>query len=498
MDFLDPKKQKARTIRLFTGYILVAIALILTTIILLYQAYGFGVDRNGNVIQNGLVFMSSTPNPAQIYMNGDKYKSDTNVRMLLNSGQYTFELKRDGYRDWKRAVTVEGGSVEHYDYPFLFPSKLQASVVKAYGQTPGIATQSPDRKWLLVQPSLATVQTFDLYDLSKRDDLAAKTITLPTDILTAAEGSQTWQVVQWSNNNRHVVMKHVFSKDGQSASEYILLDREDPTASVNLTKQWGTNPSLVTLRDKKYDQFYLFDQAAGTVMTASIKEPTPKPYLTNILSFKSYGENVMVYVTNKDTPADKVSVVWKDGTNKPVTIRTLPANTEYAVDLTKYDGEWFVVAAAASDGRAYVYKEPVAMVEKQEIAVPIRVLKVAGVNTVTFSDNARFIMAENGSAFAVYDAENDRGYTYNTKKTLDAPQVRAEWMDGHRIMYTSGGKLVVFDFDGSNMQTLMPNNPAYEPAFDRDYEYVFDMAPNTTTPAQTDLFKTPLRTPNDL
>ena len=131
MDFLDPKKQRAHTIRIMVGYVLIAIALILTTTILIYQAYGFGVDRNGKVIQNGLVFVSSTPNPATIYVNGKKNDNQTNARLLLSSGQDTFSLQRDGYREWKRAVSVEGSSVERFDYPFLFPKTLQTSGVFA-------------------------------------------------------------------------------------------------------------------------------------------------------------------------------------------------------------------------------------------------------------------------------------------------------------------------------------------------------------------------------
>ena len=63
MEYLDPKKHKAHLIRLAVGYLLIGIALILTTVILLYRAYGFGL-KNGEVIQNGLIFVSSRPNPA--------------------------------------------------------------------------------------------------------------------------------------------------------------------------------------------------------------------------------------------------------------------------------------------------------------------------------------------------------------------------------------------------------------------------------------------------
>ena len=106
MEFLDPKKQRMHTIRLLIGYVLIAIALILTTVILLYQAYGFGVDRHGQVIQNGLVFVASTPGSANVMVNG-QLRDTTNTRFNLPAGHYTFEVTRDGYRNWKRAVTVE-------------------------------------------------------------------------------------------------------------------------------------------------------------------------------------------------------------------------------------------------------------------------------------------------------------------------------------------------------------------------------------------------------
>lgn len=498
MDFLDPKKQRAHSIRIMVGYVLIGIALILTTIILLYQAYGFGVDKNGKVIQNGLVFISSTPSPAHIFINGKQNKDDTNVRLLLSSGQYTLELHRDGYRNWKRAVTVEGGSVERFDYPFLFPSKLQPSTLKTYAKTPSLVTESPDRHWLISQ-STADTGEFDLYDLSKPKELTktAKTITLPETAFTKTqEGSaQAWELTQWSTDNRHVVLKHTFQKNGQPAYEYVLLDHEDVTKSVNLTDSWGVNPTSIELRDQAYDQYYLYNQAAGTLMTASLKEPTPKAYLSNVLSYKSYGDDIMLYATTQGAETGKVNVVYRQGTESHI-IRSLPAGSpSYVVNLTKYSGDWYIAAGAASEGKVYVYKNPLDMLSTQKITVPVRVLKVPDVNYIAFSSNARFIMAEHGSSFAVYDAENDKGYAYTLKTPLDAPQVHASWMDGHRIILTSAGAITAFDFDGTNRQSLIADNSAFIPLFDRDYDYMYSLS---TSSDQSVLQKTPLRTPNDL
>ncbi len=71
MDFLDPKKKRANTIRLYLGYLLVGIAIAIGSYIIYYQSYGYGYNtKTREVIQNGLVFVSARPEAADIYLNG--------------------------------------------------------------------------------------------------------------------------------------------------------------------------------------------------------------------------------------------------------------------------------------------------------------------------------------------------------------------------------------------------------------------------------------------
>lgn len=501
MDFLDPKKQKAHKIRLIVGYVLIGIALALTTVILLYKAYGFDFDRQGRVIQNGLVFMSSTPNPANIYINGEKYKDDTNVRLSLPSGQYTFELRKTGYTPWKRAITVEGGSVRRFDYPFLIPSDLKTTTVRDYATMPRIVTQSPDRRWLMTQNGDAATR-FVVFDLNNPDD-EPKDIVLPDNAATVGDGGSEvkWDMVQWSSDNRHVIMKHSFQKDGQTAFEYILVDRQESAESKNLTKLWGVNPTAVQLQDRAYDKYYLYDATAKTLSTATIKEPQPKAYAQEVLGFKSYGDAIVVYATTKGQKEGEVAVLWQDG-DKKHTIKTFSAPTTagatFLVDITKYDGDWYVATGSSAEGKVYVYRNPVAMLDESDITVPVHILKVAGANYIEFSSNARFIMAQNASKFAVYDAEYDKGYSFDTKKPLDAPQAHASWMDGHRILYVSQGNVEITDFDNANHETLVADMPAVLPVFDRDYENMYTLAGRDNAQTPFVLNKTALRIPADL
>jgi hypothetical protein len=503
MEFLDPKKQRSHTIRILIGYVLIAIALVLATTILIYQANGFGY-KNGQVIQNGLVFMSSLPDAADIYVNGQKIEEQTGSRLRVPAGQYVFELKRPSYRSWQRAINVEGGVVVRFDYPFLVPEKLTTNTVKKYDAQPNLTLQSPDHRWLLVSRPEA-FGSFDQFDLDDPEKVASPALLqLPAEAWDDAGSAHKWELVEWSRDNRHVMLKHLYGTDFKQ-SEYVLVDRQDSAKSVNLTQTLGINPTTIVLRDKTYDQYFIFDANAGNIFTASLKKPTPQIYLEHVLAFKSHGDDRLLYATARDASAGKVLIKEKDG-DTIRTLKSVPAGTTYLLDFARYKGNWYVVIGAKSDNRTYVYKNPLEALNRNPDLplVPVQILKTVDPNYLSFSANARFSMVENGSQMAVYDAETDRGYKYDLKLPVDSSSGHAAWMDGHRMSITSGGKLVIFEFDNANQEQLQAMNGAYEPAFDRDYRYVYGLVPQTTKAAdgkettQFLLTRTALRTAADL
>ncbi|HSX08140.1 MAG TPA: PEGA domain-containing protein [Candidatus Saccharimonadales bacterium] len=503
MDFLDPKKQKMHRIRLVIGYVLIAVALGIATTILLYEAYGFGIDKNGNVIQNGLVFLSSQPNPATISVNGVASKTQTNSRLQLPAGQYTIRLDRTGYRTWQREVTVAGGDVQHFDYPFLFPSQLTATSLKQYQSAPSLISETPDRHWAIVQDS-TTMNDFELYDLTK-PKVAPTALSLPKGMLAEGDG-QSLKEVEWSTDNQHLLLKHAYQKSGAAQSEYIMLDRTDPTQSFNLTKALGTNPDLVELRNKAYDQYWLYNQPAETLSTATLKVPTPVLYADHVLNFKPYSSDMVLYASDQATVAGKIGIRLRQGSSTYNIRDVTPSTSPYLIDLAQYSGDWYVLAGSSADGKVYIYKNPVDQAQNQPNVLPtgLRVLKLANPTYAAFSANTQYIMAEGGTAFSVYDIFNEHQYSYNTKLPLDAPQSHAVWMDAARLTYVSGGKQIVLDYDGTNQQTLEDDAATYAPLFDRDYKYVYTLvaqpaAATAGKPASTSYHfnETPLRTAQD-
>lgn len=495
MDYLDPKKQFRHNIMLMVGYVLVGIAIVIGTLVLLYQAYGFGLGKNGTVIQNGLFFFSSQPHPANIYVNGTLEPVRTNTRLSLPAGIYSVTLRRDGYRDWQRIINLVGGSVEHFDYPLLIPKALQTQTAKTYDSAPGMTTQSPDRRWLVVQKPGAAITDFEVYDL-KNPSKAPVALTLPNNVLTQSSGAQSWQLISWADDNRHILLQHIY--DGKS--EFILADRTDPAGSRNLDSALSLPAGVkaLTLSNRKYDKYYVYD-SQDRLYTASLGAPSLQPYLEHVLAYQSYQDNTMLYVTDQGAPAGKVLLDMKVG-DQVWTLRKFPAHSRYLLDLTGYSGSLYVVAGAASDNKVYIYEDPVGQLQNNpgRAPVPVQVLHVNDPNYVSFSDNAQFIVVEHSTEFGVYDIENEQAYHYLSLHALDKPQVHASWMDGDRLTYVSAGKMLIFDYDDSNRQVLMNASGAYLPAFTPDFKSVYTIAPSGSGKSlRSDLDRTWLLTPAD-
>ncbi len=491
MDFLDPKKKRAHNIRLYVGYVLMTIALGIGSFILLMQAYGYDVNRKtGGIIQNGMVFVDAHPEQARVFVNGQQ-ETETSARLMLPEGKYTIKMTRDGYRSWERTFALLGSKIERLDYAFLFPDKLEPEDVQLYAKTPVFSAQSPDRRWLLtLQPG--NLNSFDVVDLGDENN-ATKTINLPTALLTTAKGNQSYELVEWSTDNRHVLLRHIY----QGGDEFVVIDHEEPELSYNVNKTFNFAPAKVALRDKKFDKLHLLEKPGGSLYFGDVAAKTRTVVATSVRAFKSYGDDVLLYVSDDPTNPQRVNAqVLRGKTTYPV--RSLPVGKGYLVDISKYKGHWYLAVATEAEKQAYIYKDVFDKPNDDQASLPgpVAALRLnAAPQHVSFSANTRFIGLQSGSEFAVYDAEHDRQYRYDTKLKLTAGY-EALWMDGHRYMVVSEGKLHVFDYDGVNHQELVGSQYG-RVFFDRDYDNLYSVGASALVKDRSALVKTPMRIATD-
>ncbi len=489
MDFIDPKQRRSHIIRLFAGYFLVAILIIFASVVLLYQSYGYDLDRKtGLVIQNGLLFISSKPVSANIYLNGQLMKSSTDTRLTVPEKSYSIELLSDGYRPWFRTVDLTGGSIERITYPLLIPNKLTTTITQTVTTGSSFTTQSLDKHWLVLQKSSA------LYDLQIVDLNNAKPnsalLTLPTDIFTSTSEKESLTAVAWASDNKHFLLRH----DYGSKYEYVMVDRETPTLSLNISKLVLLPGATMTLIDHKFDKLAVYDVVSHGLYSYDAKAKQLSLTLQNVLDYKTYGDQSVLYSTDNGQVGGKVYVRLWDGTVSNI-LQIFDAESVLKLDVAQLGGDYyFVVVNSKLLGRAYIYKNPQVAVKQggYKSIVPVGVLRLDDIKYLSFSDGIRFIAAQNGSKFAIYDIENDRYYSYVSKLKLTEGQ-KAVWVDGFRLSIASGGSTSIFDFDGSNVQTLAPAYDNSSSNFVKDYSSYYSLSPSTTAPGQTVLTKTSLR-----
>ncbi len=472
MDYLDPRKRRAYHIRLIVGYVLVAIVIGLGTVIIVYGANGYGINtKTGQIVQNGLLFVDSNPGGAEIYLNGTDRQTATSARLILPAGNYTLTLKKTGYRDWSRQFVLSEQSVARYVYPFLFPVKPVVTNLKTYTSSPGLITQSPNQQWLLVENDQASTQApvFDEYDTTTLDQTTPviQQIGLPASLLTNFSASSKLTEIEWSTDNNNLLMQHTY----EGGSEFIVFNRAHPDQSFNVNKIFGISPTQVNLFNKKADQLYIYDQDSGTLQLGDTTAKTLAPaILKQVLAYKPYGTNLITYVTDSGEPSGTVAArIWNNGSSYK--LNEFSAGSTYLIDAAQFQGDFYYAAASNTTDRINIYKNPLDDLKNASVgkALPKLALSISGAQKIGFSKNTRFIGAENGQRFAVYDFETQNLYQYPLADPLVANMV---WMDGHRFIGESAGKAFVMDYDGINKQILTDTNEPEGGLFSADYHHL--------------------------
>lgn len=490
MDFLDPKKKRSHQIRLVIGYVLMAVALGIATLILVFATSGYDLDpKTGDIVQNGLVFVDARPERAKVFLDG-KDKGQTDLRLVIPAGKHNLELKRPGYRTWQRQFEAEGSTVKRFAYPFLFPEKLVTKDIEIYGTAPGLSTSSPDRRWLLVQQP-NSITNFEVIDLNTKTN-SITTISLPSDLLNPQGAAHSLEFIEWSSDNRRVLIKHKF----ESGHEFVIIDRETPSESLNINKLFQVPITNMTLRDKKFDEYYLHEAAGGILRRADARSKQATTILTEVINFKPHGADLILYISDEKTESGRVTAkIWDN--QKIYALRQIPVSKNYLIDIARFDNKWLLAAGGDSEQKVYIYRDPFETLKRKpaKTALPKSVLRVPGAQFVSFSTNARFISVQGGSQFAVYDAENSEQFHYDTKLPIAINQ-KAVWMDGHRLSLISNNKAVIFDFDGANQQILADANPAHQIFYDRDYTSMFTIATSRQVALKPALIRTELKVLN--
>lgn len=97
-------------LRIFFFLLTLFVVGIVSFLVLLYaKGYRFN-NKSQSLEPHGLLVMKSDPDGAQIIVDGET-KGVTNTNLSLISGSYDITIKRDGFQDWNKRLTITEGEV---------------------------------------------------------------------------------------------------------------------------------------------------------------------------------------------------------------------------------------------------------------------------------------------------------------------------------------------------------------------------------------------------
>lgn len=464
MDYLDPEKKRIHRRRIAIGYILIGLIISAVTLIVLLAGYGYGIDsKTGEFVQNGIMFVDTRHEAAQVSLNGENY-GQTDLRLVLREGDYSLVATRDGYRDWTRDVSIQGGSLRKLTYGLLVPEVLQTESQFTLEELPTKAIQSIDKDRVYA------------WDSSQNDVLVAVDLTQePATFERISLAGLIQSVVEQPTQTP--VISDITFVDFDSTDERVLaeveisgkvyawlIDTGSIEESVNITNAlpsaFRNDDIEVTMIDRNASRYYIFDKTAGEVYESELRNNSLSlvsiPDVdSNILEFVGFGVDWSLFVTESDGDEGLVDVYFRDN-EETVLIKQMKTSDEYFLSLSNNGGKPFIGVSATSETAAFVYVDPIEYLRRNtgsSIPAPATILGVQNLLGISTSNDASVVMAFNESRVATYDFFSEDTHYKDLDHTLSAKE-QLKWIDGQHYSYVVDGTVWMVDYDGSNQQQL--------------------------------------------
>jgi hypothetical protein len=475
MDYLDPKKKQRHKIQLFIGYGLFAIAIGIATLVLVYLANGYYVDRGtGQIIQNGLVYVDSKPGGASVYLNNVKQRGVTDARLVLPAGDYDISLGKGGYREWRRSLALEGGTLRELTYARLIPNELETERAVNLRANPVTALQSINKRWIALgyadNPLL-----LDIFDTENPQNQPLA-LQLPPELVENTAGQL--EIIEWAGDNKTFIAKYITD----NSTVHLLIDRENPELARNMNTIFNNRSYQISFRDRNKNEYFVYQPATQSLFTASLDSGVSStPFAVRVQEYKTFENDWLLYITNS-TEEGMVEARFRRGDND-VLLKNLKVADNYLLQLAKLENDPIMGIASTVENRATVYRDPLGYLEQNpQASIPLAttVLRVSEPIDLRISSDSSMILAYGLENFASHEFEADRTYIFNVEVPID-PIQELRWVDGQHFLFSSGGIQMMMDFDGSNMYDLVASEVKLGSFYNEEIDNMFTFA--LATPA---------------
>lgn len=452
-------------------YSLMTIAVVTIVMLLMLVVLGYQFnERDGRLEQGGLLQFASVPTGAAVTLDNNRLGPRTNSKSNVDVGSHSVSFDRSGYRTWKKTIDIKAGQIGWLSYARMIPSQITPKVVRPFTTLSG-ALASPQHNYMLLHEA-ADQPAFVLANI-QGDTVQYTTLTLPTSSYTVPTEGKThsFTLESWSENEAAVLVRHTYDDD---KIEWLLLDRDAPDKSINISTTFGVAPSKLQFAGK--GDRLLFVQTDDIVRRINLDEQTlSRPLATKVTYFTGYDDKTIAYATSANDKQQRTVGYAAIDVETPITLATFADDSKpLYITMSTYFNQRYVVVLHGTSLTVEAGNLPTK--DSKGTLKRIATATVAdGAADVSLEHNSRFAIMRLPDGFATYDIELDK---YDeTKWALPSIGVRPlTWLDQYMLWSDNGGQLRLYEFDGANQQNIMPVAEGFAVSVSPNDKFIYGIA----------------------
>lgn len=460
------KSPRKRKLALFFTYgvMTTAVAVISAVCILLVLGYRFDL-KSGDVEQGALLQLRSFPQGASITLDNETLSFVTPGKRNVDAGKHTVTMKLKGYRPWEKTINVKPSELRWLNYARLIPETVKTTAEKEF-PTLSAALPSPDRKWMIVQPSAEKPELI-LIDIRDENTPVYSQLTLPAGSYSEKPGHpHQFSLVEWDFGSKYILLKHSTG----DVTEYVRINRSDADDTVNISSKLGVTPQAIHFSGSSGSVFFALDNGAIRKLDSGAGTLS-QPLVKDVASFQLFKTDTMAYV--KQPLENRVGVgVIVNG--KAVRVATYDATVPIYADINEYFNDHYLAIGRGTS--VTIYKDPELSARKRVVTVN----SASAINWLRLSSNGRFVVAGTGSQFVSYDLETSKKSDVNLPGTAPDLAKPLQWLDDYYLVSAADSDLRITEFDGANQQVITSALPGFPVTLNNDGRILYSFSKTQT------------------
>lgn len=462
----NPKQRQRELAKRTLTYAAMTLSVIALVVVSLFLVLGYSVDSDGQAEQGGLIQFRSFPTGANVSIDGAKQSFTTNSKKNTSAGYHNVTMSLKQYRGWSKNFDLGSGELLWLN-ALLIPKKITTNELQSFDQLSSMKI-SPDKNWIaaIEKPSEAKLKIVDLRD---EDKPKTTELAIPEIVAKSSGPGDVFKIVEWDFGSKYILVTHTSA----GKTQWLRLDRTDAANSRNISVLKSINITSANFVGNSGN--VLFVLADGLVRKVDITNSnTPKDVAENVREFELYRDDRIGYVATK--PTEQIVSYYDEPAAKTRILASFkPAETNVHTSINNYFNDDY---QAVSHGTTVeVYKDP--LLAKKPYA---KFELAAGVQWLYFSNSGRFVVAQNGSNLSVYDLERRQNFVFTIP---DNPVYKMDhhlkWLDDFHLVSDAGGVLTIFEYDGTNIETIGSVTEGYDVSLSDNGKRLFDIGTNAGT-----------------